>query len=264
MILPDSELHSTNDFYARQVILPEIGQQGQTRLHQSRVLVIGAGGLGSPILMALAGAGVGHLTVVDHDIVSASNLNRQFLYTVADIGQSKATIARERLLAYHPDLEVTALDQTFTAALARNVIPDHDLVVAAVDNRSARRLINRACYQLGKPWIDGGVRGFSGSVAVYRPGEMACFDCRFDLIDDDPVAAAVANPAAPIGALGATASVIGSLEADLALCLLLGLGDPLQGEMLYYHGRTLDFQRIPIAARPDCPVCGQHQNDPTR
>ena len=275
MILPDSELHSTNDFYARQVILPEIGQQGQTRLHQSRVLVIGAGGLGSPILMALAGAGVGHLTVVDHDIVSASNLNRQFLYTAADIGQPKATIARERLLAYHPDIEVTALDQAFTAALAQHVLPDHDLVVAAVDNRATRRLINRACYQLGKPWIDGGVRGFSGSVAVYRPGETACFDCRFDLVEEDQVTGsesgsvadmytAPKTPVAPIGALGATASVIGSLEANLALCLLLGLGEPLQGEMLYYHGRTLDFQRIPIAARPDCPVCGQHQNDPTR
>ena len=275
MIQPGSESHTPNDFYARQVILPEIGLQGQARLHQSRVLVIGAGGLGSPILMALAGAGVGHLTVVDHDIVSASNLNRQFLYTVADIGQSKATIARERLLAYHPDLEVTALDQTFTAALARNVIPDHDLVVAAVDNRSARRLINRACYQLGKPWIDGGVRGFSGSVAVYRPGETACFDCRFDLVEEANDASSMVatsgnspaipkTPAAPIAALGATASVIGSLEADLALCLLLGLGDPLQGEMLYYHGRTLDFQRIPIAARADCPICGPHYDGLTR
>lgn len=275
MIQPGSESHTPNDFYARQVILPEIGQQGQTRLQQSRVLVIGAGGLGSPILMALAGAGVGHLTVVDHDIVSASNLNRQFLYTAADIGQPKATTARNRLLAYHPDIEVIALDQTFTAELARHVIPDHDLVVAAVDNRGARRLINRACYPLGKPWIDGGVRGFSGSVAVYRPGETSCYDCRFDLVEEDPMASAVdetdANstvapktPAAPIGALGATASVIGSLEADLALCLLLGLGDPLQGEMLYYHGRTLDFQRIPIAARPDCPICGPHQTDPVR
>ncbi|MDD2457931.1 MAG: HesA/MoeB/ThiF family protein [Eubacteriales bacterium] len=269
MILPDSEFKGTDGFYARQVILPEIGLQGQARLQQSRVLVIGAGGLGSPILMALAGAGIGHLTLVDQDTVSASNLNRQFLYTAADIGQPKATIARERLLAYHPDIEVVALDQTFTTELARHVIPDHDLVVAAVDNRGARRLINRACYQLGKPWIDGGVRGFSGSVAVYRPGETACYDCRFDLVEEDPMAAPVVEtgadlPAAPIGALGVTASVIGSLEADLALCLLLGLGDPLQGEMLYYHGRTLDFQRVPIAARPDCPICGHHQTDPTR
>ena len=275
MILPDSDLHSTNDFYARQVILPEIGQQGQTRLHQSRVLVIGAGGLGSPILMALAGAGVGQLTLVDPDTVSASNLNRQFLYTAADIGQPKAIIARERLLAYHPDIEITALDQTFTAELAQHVIPDHDLVVAAVDNRGARRLINRACYQLGKPWIDGGVRGFSGSVAVYRPGETACFDCRFDLVEEANDASSMVatsgnspaipkTPAAPIAALGATASVIGSLEADLALCLLLGLGDPLQGEMLYYHGRTLDFQRIPIAARADCPICGPHYDGLTR
>lgn len=265
----------TMDIYARQIILPEIGPQGQTRLQKSRVLVVGAGGLGSPILMALAGAGVGHLTLVDHDTVSASNLNRQFLYTVADIGLPKAIIARKRLLAYHPDIEVTALDQTFSAELAQQVIPDHDLVVAAVDNRSARRLINRACYQLGKPWIDGGVRGFSGSVAVYRPGETACLECRYDLAEEDPsfvplvdssivMPAGSKEPATPIGALGATASVIGSLEANLALCLLLGLGDPLQGEIMYYHGRTLDFQRVAVAARPDCPICGQHQTEPTR
>ncbi|NCC76378.1 MAG: HesA/MoeB/ThiF family protein [Clostridia bacterium] len=268
----DFEFNDTDGLYARQVILPEIGQQGQARLQKSRVLVVGAGGLGSPILMNLAGAGVGHLTLIDHDTVSMSNLNRQFLYTVADIGQPKATIARQRLLAYHPDVEVTALDQTFTDELARQVIPGQDLVVAAVDNRAARRLINHACYRLEKPWIDGGVRGFSGSVAVYRPGKTACFDCRFDLAEENldcaletgMAANLTATPkrsAATIGALGATASVIGSLEADLALCLLLGLGDPLQGEILYYHGRTLDFQRVAVAARPDCLICGSNPNE---
>jgi len=119
-----SDSDPSTDFYARQVILPEIGPQGQARLKKSRALVVGAGGLGSPVLMALAGAGVGHLTLVDHDTVSSSNLNRQFLYTVADIGRPKATIARERLLAYHPDIEVTALDQTLTAELAMHVIPN--------------------------------------------------------------------------------------------------------------------------------------------
>ncbi len=273
MTISDSD--PSTDFYARQVILPEIGPQGQARLKKSRALVVGAGGLGSPVLMALAGAGVGHLTLVDHDTVSASNLNRQFLYTVADIGRPKATIARERLLAYHPDIEVTALDQTLTAELAMHVIPNQDLVVAAVDNRSARRLINRTCYQLGISWIDGGVCGFSGSVATYRPGAAACLECRYDLAEAAPavipraqssekMSAESQKPATPIGALGATSSVIGSLEADLALCLLLGLDDPLQGEILYYHGRTLDFRRVAVAARPDCPICGHYQTDPTR
>lgn len=259
-------LTQATDYYARQVILPEIGPAGQARLHQSRVLVIGAGGLGSPILMALAGAGIGHLTLVDHDTVSASNLNRQFLYTVADIGRPKAVAARERLLAYHPDLDIVAHERLLTADFARQLVPDQDLVVAAVDHRLTRRLINRICYELGKPWIDGGVRGFSGSVATYIPGQNACLDCRFDwpadLAPPEELPEATLQPlsvAIPVGTLGATASVIGSLEADLALCLLLGLPDPLQGQILYYHGRTLDFAKISIAARPGCPVCSQSQ-----
>jgi adenylyltransferase/sulfurtransferase len=237
--------------YERQIGLPEIGLTGQRRLRDSRVLVIGAGGLGSAVLTALAGAGVGHLTLVDYDCVDVSNLNRQFLYSAADIGRPKAEAARERLLACHPDLTVTALAEIFTEELARRLIPAQDLVIAAVDNQPARRLINRVCYRQGKIWIDGGIRGFSGAVAVYVPGQTPCYECRYDR-----PAAGEGAASAPVAALGATASVIGSLEADLALCLLLGLPEPLQGDILYYHGRTLLFQRIRILARPDCAICG--------
>lgn len=238
-------------YYVRQVILPDIGPEGQARLSRARVLVIGAGGLGSPLLMALAGAGVGTITVLDQDTVSPSNLNRQFLYTAADIGKPKATLARERLQAYHPDLVIEARAESLTEALARDMFPAQDLIVAAVDNRETRQLINRICYELGKPWIDGGVRGFSGYAAAFEPGLTPCYDCCFDLGPAGPKKAAE-----PSGAIGATASVIGSLEANLVIIRLLGLPDPLGGQLLLYHGRTLDFTHLAIEKRDDCPICG--------
>lgn len=240
--------------YARQIILPEIGPHGQQRLADSRVLVVGAGGLGSPLLMALAGAGVGRLTLVDADTVSVSNLNRQFLYTAADLGQTKATIAAKRLEAYRPDLIVESHSKRLDESLAARLFPDQDLIIAAVDNRSTRMLINQLCYELGQTWIDGAVRGFSGYATWFSPHLTPCYACCFDihpdgLPSDQP-------PRAPSGALGATASVIGSLEADLALLHLLDLPMPLVGEVFYYHGRTLDCHSVPFYRRPNCPVCG--------
>ncbi len=263
MILPD-------DYYARQISLPEFGTQGQDRLRASRVLVVGAGGLGSPVLMALAGAGVGHLTIIDSDTVAASNLNRQFLYTAMDIGQPKARLAQLRLQAYHPDLAIDSLETSLDEPRARELFGSYDLIVAAVDNLETRRMINRVCYATSKPWIDGGVRGFSGYVTAFLPGVTPCYDCCFDLGPQDqgladqeradsnrqpgagPESASGAGP----GAIGVTASVIGSLEADLALIHLLGLNLPLTGEILYYHGRTLDFMRLAFEKRADCPICG--------
>lgn len=242
----------SDDYYVRQVNLPEFGPAGQERLLSSRVLVVGAGGLGSPVLMALAGAGVGHLTIVDSDTVAPSNLNRQFLYTVADIGQGKAKIARQRLKAYHPDLAIDALEEKLDETRAFELFGAFDLVVAAVDNRATRQMINRVCYALGKPWIDGGVRGFSGYVAAFRPGATPCYACCFDLGPEN----AGQEPTMSPGAIGATASVIGSLEADLAIVHLLSLELPLAGEILYYHGRTLDFSRIAFEKRAECPICG--------
>lgn len=255
-------------FYARQISLPEVGLAGQTRLRQARILVVGAGGLGCPLLMNLAGAGIGRLGLIDGDRVSASNLNRQFLYTPADIGQKKAELARQRLAAYHPDLIIEDWPEWLTLDLARALFPHYDLIVAAVDSQAARRLINHVCCELRIPMVDGGVRSFTGYVALIEPGKTPCYDCLFGFADLplDQSAGSTENPAdrlrlsQPAGALGATASVIASLEATLAIGYLLGTGNPLPGELLYYHGLTMDFQRVAIHRINNCQACGPQAN----
>ena len=242
-------------FYARQMVLPQIGLAGQLRLHQASVLVIGAGGLGSPLLFNLAGAGIGRLGVVDVDVVGASNLNRQFLYTAADLGQSKAILAGQRLQAYHPDLTIEVYPDWLNLDLARDLFGHYDLVIAAVDNQATRRLINHVCCELGKPLIDGGIRGFSGYVTMIEPGKTPCFDCLFGYADL-PWDAPERSGRTPPGALGATASVIASQEATLAVLYLLGYSNPLAGTILHYHGLTMDFRRITIERTPDCQACG--------
>ncbi|MDD2534897.1 MAG: HesA/MoeB/ThiF family protein [Eubacteriales bacterium] len=236
------------DVYARQICMPEIGEAGQAILARSSVLVIGAGGLGSPVLFNLAGAGVGRIAIIDRDVVAASNLNRQFLYTMADIGKCKAAVAAERLKAYHPDLQVEWFAEVLTMDRARALIPAFDLVVCAVDNLKTRRLVNQVCFELHKRLIDGGILGFSGYAVALEPGKTPCLDCLFGL-SDTPRTPKVAN------SIGATASVIGSIEATLVILLLLGLPNPLAGEILEYHGRTLTFDRIRVEQSAHCPIC---------
>ncbi len=241
-------------FYVRQIVLPEIGQAGQQRLRAASVLVIGAGGLGSPLLLNLAGAGIGRIGVVDDDIVSASNLNRQFLYTVADIGQAKAVLAGQRLQAYHPDLAIETFPDRLKPDLARSLFPRYDLIVAAVDTQATRRLINHVCCELGKPFVDGGIRGFSGYVTLVEPGQTPCYDCLFGLGDlpwDTPPLAGRSQP----GALGATASVIASQEAMLAIVYLLGHGNPLAATLLYYDGLAMDCRRVTVERTSGCQAC---------
>jgi len=239
---------SSDPRYSRQISLPEIGPAGQFLLAQKKVLVIGAGGLGSPLLFALAGAGIGHITIVDMDTVSESNLNRQFLYRETDIGRSKAIVAAERLLAYHPDLSVDAVTQPLSEHNAPELIRSHDLVIAAVDNRRSRLLINQYCCKFGRTMIDGGVRELSGYTAVIEPGRTPCYYCLFGIEEKAP-------GKNPPGVLGSIAGTIGSLEATLALIILLGLENPLAGEVLYFHAKNMSFERLKIERDPDCPHC---------
>ena len=244
------------NFYERQLGLPEIGSAGQACLQSSAVLVIGAGGLGSPVLFNLAGAGVGRIGIVDVDAIAASNLNRQFLYTAADIGQPKAEVAANRIRAYHPDLVIEPFPLRLNEAHALDLFPSFDLIVACVDNNATRRLINRICHQLGKPLVDGGIRGFSGYCTLIEPGVTPCFDCLFGLTGrPETQTTQQPNRQSPLSALGATASVIGSLQATLVLLFLLGQANPIAGELLEYHGRSMAFGRIKIARDPDCPIC---------
>lgn len=233
--------------YVRQVGLPEIGPAGQRKLAESRVLVIGAGGLGSPLLFGLAGAGVGHLTIVDHDLVSESNLNRQFLYQADEVGSLKAELAARRLKAYHPDLSVEAVPGLLSEQNADALIGSHDLVIAAVDSRQSRLLINQFCCKLGKTMVDGGVRGLDGYLAVIEPGRTPCYCCLFGA---GPVHQAEVSPV-----LGTVAGTIGSMEATLAILLLLGQDNPLAGEVLYVDSKSMSFDRLKIKRDPACPHC---------
>lgn len=233
--------------YSRQISLPEIGQAGQFLLSQKRVLVIGAGGLGSPVLFALAGAGVGHITIVDPDTVSESNLNRQFLYRAADIGLPKARLAGQRLLEYHPDLSAESIVELLDERNAPGLIRSHDLVIAAVDSRASRNIINKYCCTFSRTMIDGGARGFSGYTAVIEPGVTPCYHCLFGIEESAPSGAP--------GVLGSVAGTIGSLEATLAVMLLLDLPDPLAGDVLYFHAKSMSFERLKIERDPECPHC---------
>ncbi|NLC84117.1 MAG: HesA/MoeB/ThiF family protein [Ruminococcaceae bacterium] len=273
------------EIYARQLCLPEVGQAGQARLGRSSVLVIGAGGLGSPLLFNLAGAGIGRIGVIDADTVSASDLNRQHLYTPADIGLQKAEQAKKRLQSFHPDLEFEAYTATLDLRLALELFPAFDLIVGAVDNNPTRRLINAACCQLGKTWIDGGVSGFSGYAVRIVPGLTPCFDCYFGfaglplptaLPEADKTADANHSQQADacnygantggntsgvktgdntVGIIGATAGVTGSIEAALAIFSLLELQTPLKDEIIYYFSKDMTMNRVKVAREQSCPVC---------
>ncbi len=246
-------MSNSAEFYQRQSDLPELGLEGQARLAQSAVLVIGAGGLGCPVLVALAGAGVGKIGIVDADVIAASNLNRQFLYTVEAIGQNKADCAAARLRSYHPDLVFMSYVQRLDIQIASELFPQYDIIVACVDNLATRQVINSAAFSQHKTVIDGGIRGLSGYVTAVEPGKTPCLDCYFDLT------ARIEHQAdgirKPVSTLGATASVIGSLEAQLALLLILGQPNPVAGEILTYHGRTLTFERVRIEPNSNCKTC---------
>ncbi len=244
------------EIYARQLSLPEIGPAGQARLGRSSVLVIGAGGLGSPLLFNLAGAGIGRIGILDADTISASNLNRQFLYTPADIGLQKAAQAKQRLQSFHPDLEFEAFPAALDLRLALELFPSFDLIVGAVDNNPTRRLINTACCQLGKTWIDGGVSGFSGYAVQIIPGLTPCFDCYFGFAGLPlPTSDVKTTGANTVGIIGPTAGVTGSIEAALAIFSLLELQTPLKDEIIYYFSKDMTMNRVKVAREQSCPVC---------
>ena len=233
--------------YSRQLPIPEIGQAGQERLFASAALVVGCGGLGTSVLYALASAGVGTIGFVDGDRVSLSDLNRQFLYTEADIGRNKTEAALMRLSAYNKDLTYRPVQAELTEENALALIAGYDVVVLAVDSLAARLTANRACIERRIPLVNGGVDGFSGAVSAVMPESSACLACLYG---------GAAEPSWRARAFAPVVSVIGSLEAQLALLLLLGQPDPLSGRLLSFDGRTLQFEAHPVYRDPRCPVCG--------
>ncbi len=241
--------------YSRHILLDEIGVEGQARLLAGHALVIGAGGLGSPALLYLASAGVGTITVVDHDTVDTTNLQRQIAHSLATVGTPKAESARARLAAINPDVEVRTLVQRADAALLDELVPQADVVLDCSDNFATRHVVNAACVRHGKPLVSGAAIGFDGQVSVYdtRIAGAPCYACLFpQSVAHQDVACATMGVFAPIVGL------IGSVQAAEALKLLAGIGEPLAGRLLMLDARRMQWDELAIARQPDCDVCGGH------
>jgi len=237
--------------YSRQIMIPQVGSAGQRKLLDAKVLIVGAGGLGSPAAVYLAAAGVGTLGIVDNDELDLSNLQRQILHHTPDVGRPKVESAQETIARYNPDVRVIPHRVRLTSANATEIIAQYDMVVGAVDNFVTRYLLNDACYLAGKPYIDGGVFLFEGQATVFVPGR-GCYRCLFPA---PPPADLVPSPS-QVGLLGALPGVIGVIEAFEALKLILGLGESLSGRLLIFDALTMEFRQVKTRRDPRCPLCG--------
>lgn len=240
--------------YSRHLLLPEVGVAGQRRLLDSRVALIGAGGLGAPVAMYLAAAGVGQLTLIDNDVVERSNLQRQVIHREATIGNRKVESAKAMLLALNPRLRVNAHEARVVAANVEELIRDHDVVIDGADNFPTRYLLDAASRRLGVPLVYGAVHRFTGQVSVFDPrrDDSPCYRCLFP----QPPSAAEAPNCSEAGVLGVLPGTIGLLQATEALKLLLGIGDTLVGRLLCYDALAARFRELVLPRDLDCPGCG--------
>ena len=234
--------------YTRHIQLPQVGAAGQKKLKQAHVLIIGAGGLGSPVALYLAAAGVGNITIVDGDHVELTNLQRQILFTTKDIGSSKALIAQEKLLALNPTINVEAIDTDFTVDNATVLVDDADLILDCTDNFETRYLLNDTCAKLKKPWLFASIFQFSGQCALFTP-ETACFRCLFPNM---PTSALDCNAA---GVLGVLPGLLGTIQANEAIKYLVGLPCPLKNTLLVVDAIELTTKKIKLSTNPECLSC---------
>ena len=238
--------------FARHLLLPDLGLDGQRRLRAARVLVVGAGGLGSPALLYLAAAGVGTIGVVDDDVVESTNLQRQVVHGVADVGRPKVDSAAEAVASVSPDTRVVRHGERLTEDTALTVLADYDLVLDGADNFPTRYLVGDACARLGIPHVWGSVFRFDGQVAVWWAGEGPCYACVFPR---QPAAGAVPSCAVG-GVLGAVCASVGSVMATEAVKLVTGIGEPLVGRLLVHDALAQTWDAVPVRRDPDCRVCG--------
>ncbi|MCL2539196.1 MAG: HesA/MoeB/ThiF family protein [Oscillospiraceae bacterium] len=234
--------------YDRQLLIPEIGVTGQKKLLDSSILVVGAGGLGSPVLFYLAAAGVGKIHIIDHDVVSLSNLNRQILYSDAEIGKDKAFIAVQKIKNVNPSIAVSGQTVKVTSLNASEITTGYDCIVPCLDSIETRKVINRAAVKHGIPYVEGAVSAFHGSLMTVIPGLTPCYECIFTH---------VAQPESPIPVLGAMAGLVGSMMALAVVRLLLHIADPSAGALVFIDGKTYENTVLPIARDPNCPVCSK-------
>jgi sulfur-carrier protein adenylyltransferase/sulfurtransferase len=238
--------------YSRHIILPEVGGVGQAKMLSARVLLIGAGGLGSPAAYYLAAAGIGHMGLVDFDVVDLSNLQRQIIHSTERIGQLKTESAKKTIQALNPDVQVTVFNERLDSKNIMRIFEGYDYVLDGTDNFATRYLINDACVMTGKTNIHGSIFRFEGQATVFKPKVGPCYRC---LYPEPPPPGLVPN-CQEGGVLGALAGVIGNLQAVETLKMVLGIGNPLIGTLLLYDALNTEFRRLKLKKDPNCPICG--------
>jgi adenylyltransferase/sulfurtransferase len=240
--------------YSRHLIMPEVALEGQKRLKAARVLLIGAGGLGSPLGLYLAAAGIGRIGLVDFDVVDFSNLQRQVLHGTPDVGRPKLQSAKERLQAINPEVQIDLYETRITAANALSILEPYDVVIDGTDNFPTRYLVNDACVLLKKPNVYGSIFRFDGQASVFYPPQGPCYRCLYP----EPPPPGEVPSCAEGGVLGILPGLIGCIQATEAVKLLLGKGEPLIGRLLLYDALQMSFQVFKVRRNPKCPLCGDH------
>ena len=240
--------------YSRHILLPEVGGKGQKKIAQAKVFIVGAGGLGSPVALYLAAAGVGTIGLIDCDVVDRSNLQRQVLHHTPDVGRSKVRSAQEKIHLLNPHVHVETYEDRFNAQNALDFITPYDVVIDGVDNFPAKFLINDACYFADKPLVHGGILRFEGRVFSIVPKQSACYRCIFK----EPPPPGLVPSCQEAGIIGVVAGIIGTIQATEALKLILGIGHPLTNRILDFDARNTAFREIRTKRNPKCALCGDH------
>jgi adenylyltransferase/sulfurtransferase len=238
--------------YSRHIILSEVGGKGQKKIGEARVLIVGAGGLGSPIALYLAAAGIGTIGIIDPDVVDLSNLHRQVIHHTADLDRPKVISAQEKIEALNPDVKVIPHIEYLNAKNALALFGDYDYIIDGTDSFPVKFLINDAAYFAKKPFIHGGILRFEGQLFTILPDESACYRCIFP----EPPPSGIVPTCQEAGVLGPLAGLIGTLQGTEVLKLILGIGLPLTNRILNYDGLRTVFREIPIKKNPRCPLCG--------
>ena len=241
--------------YSRHLIMPEVGMEGQLKLKRARVLTIGTGGLGAPLGLYLAAAGVGHLGLVDFDVVDSSNLQRQVTFTTADVGKPKSEAAKARLSALNPAIEIVSYETRLTSDDALELFRDYDIIVDGTDNFPTRFLVNDACVLLGKPNVYGSIFRFEGQATVFGYPDGPCYRCLYP----EPPPPGLVPSCAEGGVLGVLPGIVGSIQAMETIKLILGTGEPLVGRLLLFDALAMRFRELKLKKNPDCAICGNHR-----
>ena len=252
--MPRTLTEAQRNRYSRHLLVPEVGEAGQLKLLDAKVLLIGAGGLGSPAALYLAAAGVGTLGIVDSDVVDESNLQRQVLHNTSRVGQAKTASARQTIEGLNPDVRVVEHNERLIAENVLQIIEQYDLIVDGADNFPTRYLLNDASLLARKPIVHGSIFRFEGQLTVFNPYEGPCYRCLFP----EPPPPELAPSCAEAGVLGVLPGIVGCLQASEALKLLLGIGEPLVGRLLLFDALETSFRELKLRRNPECPACGEH------